>query len=398
MRGGEGEAGRPQWNRMLTIMVLISMGIHSFFLLRIEKPFESRPMDYIEFELEVLERKTGRELPTPPTATRPEHLPPPAPSATNRKVHIPRPSTVDMTSFMAQAPETLAERPMREETPETPPMKALRATSPPRSAIPMSSGTSAAPTPLAPVETPANRVTPTRFTVPETVGYRVQDPLAPIEPPANPISPKASPLHPIAATVPHGIQGIPVPANTGAAPRRSKPPIHSIPSSSSSDPASAETQTVNVKMPAGGALADMRDFRSEAPVVHVESSLAAHAPETPPFAPLSWRLEEKPPRMVPARGREGDYYQNVWLRIEGRKRYPRGAIQRRIEGKVGVRFVIQVDGTVTDVAIVKPSSHRILNDAATETIRNASPFPAPPKEMFHEPVTMEITLGYELTK
>ena len=383
---------------MLTIMVLISMGSHSFFLLRIEKPFESRPMDYIEFELEVQERKSGRELPTPPTTTRPEPLPPPAPSATDRKVHIPRPSTVDMTSFMAQAPETLAERPMRQETPDTPPMKALRATSPPRSAIPMSTGMYAAPTPLAPVEAPANRVAPTRFAVPEAAGYRVQDPPATLELPANPISPKASPLHPIAAAVPHGIQGIPVPANTGAAPRRSKPPIHSIPSSSSSDPASAETQTVNVKMPTGAALADMRDFRRKAPVIHVESSRAVNAPETPPLAPLSWQLEEKPPRMVPARGREGDYYQNVWLRIEGRKRYPRGAIQRRIEGRVGVRFVIQVDGSVRDVEIVKPSSHRILNDAATETIRNASPFTSPPKELFTEPITMEIILGYELTK
>ena len=92
-----------------------------------------------------------------------------------------------------------------------------------------------------------------------------------------------------------------------------------------------------------------------------------------------------------------DYLGMVRLRIERQKRYPRLANVRQIEGRAKVRFVIDPHGKVQDVMIVKGTRHQTLDEAALNAIRMASPFPRPPRHLFNGPISLEITIVFELT-
>ena len=81
----------------------------------------------------------------------------------------------------------------------------------------------------------------------------------------------------------------------------------------------------------------------------------------------------------------------------GRSRfYPSLAREMGLEGNVGLRFVIQPDGKVSDIKVVSPSPHEILNRAACETIKNASPFYPMPKGMENTDIVMKIDIRFRL--
>jgi len=63
---------------------------------------------------------------------------------------------------------------------------------------------------------------------------------------------------------------------------------------------------------------------------------------------------------------------------------------------VAVRFVVQTDGRVTGVALAAPSKYRLLNEAALKAVRTASPFPAPPADLFNGPVPLEISIIFKI--
>jgi len=92
-----------------------------------------------------------------------------------------------------------------------------------------------------------------------------------------------------------------------------------------------------------------------------------------------------------------DYFEMVRLRIESHKRYPNAAKRRQIEGRVTVRFVIEPDGRISSLKIVKSTRHRALNQAALSAVKEASPFPRPPKNLFKRSIPLEITIMFELT-
>jgi len=92
-----------------------------------------------------------------------------------------------------------------------------------------------------------------------------------------------------------------------------------------------------------------------------------------------------------------DYFEIVRLRIESHKKYPGTAKTRQIEGQVTVRFVIEPDGRISSSKVVESSRHRILNQAALSAVKEASPFPRPPKNLFNGPIPLEITIMFELT-
>ena len=84
-------------------------------------------------------------------------------------------------------------------------------------------------------------------------------------------------------------------------------------------------------------------------------------------------------------------------RIEALKQYPVTARLDRLEGRVIVRIVIQEDGHITSATIARSSGHDVLDQAALETIRQASPLTlSQPLEKFS--VTMQIPLGYYLER
>jgi len=92
-----------------------------------------------------------------------------------------------------------------------------------------------------------------------------------------------------------------------------------------------------------------------------------------------------------------DYFEMVRLRIESHKRYPNAAKRRQIEGRVTVRFVIEPDGHISSLKIVKSTRHRALDQAALNAVKDASPFPRPPKNLFKRSIPLEITIMFELT-
>lgn len=91
-----------------------------------------------------------------------------------------------------------------------------------------------------------------------------------------------------------------------------------------------------------------------------------------------------------------DYFEMLHLRIHSFKRYPEAARSNHIEGRVNVQFVLSSDGTLKDIKIMKSSRHKKLDEAAIDAIKNASPFPRPPRSIFKTPVTLRIDILFEL--
>ena len=92
-----------------------------------------------------------------------------------------------------------------------------------------------------------------------------------------------------------------------------------------------------------------------------------------------------------------DYFEMVRLRIENHKRYPNAAKARQIEGRVTIHFVISPDGHVSELKVIKSARYSSLDKAALSAVKEASPFPAPPKHLFKGPIPLEITIMFELT-
>ncbi len=107
-----------------------------------------------------------------------------------------------------------------------------------------------------------------------------------------------------------------------------------------------------------------------------------------------------PSSSTPEAIRKPDY---GWLagpllqRIEALKRYPATARLQRLEGRVVVRIVVQEDGDITSATIAKSSGHDLLDQAALETIRQASPLTLS-QPLGKSSVTMQIPLGYYLDR
>jgi protein TonB len=91
-----------------------------------------------------------------------------------------------------------------------------------------------------------------------------------------------------------------------------------------------------------------------------------------------------------------EYFEMLNLRIQRFKEYPESAKSAHIEGRVHIEFVLLNDGTLSDIKILKSSRHKNLDEAAIEAIKKASPFPRPPAFLFKTPVTMRVSILFEL--
>ena len=91
------------------------------------------------------------------------------------------------------------------------------------------------------------------------------------------------------------------------------------------------------------------------------------------------------------------YLEMVRLKIEQHKLYPATARTRQIEGTVTIRFVITPEGNARAVELLKPSRHMALDTAALNAVKDAAPFPKPPKHLFKGEIPLELTIVFELT-
>lgn len=76
-------------------------------------------------------------------------------------------------------------------------------------------------------------------------------------------------------------------------------------------------------------------------------------------------------------------YLNRWTqRVEslGNQHFPAAALERKIFGDLRMSVIINADGSVASVEIIKPSGYDVLDQAALQIVRLASPFdPFPPE-------------------
>ena len=78
-----------------------------------------------------------------------------------------------------------------------------------------------------------------------------------------------------------------------------------------------------------------------------------------------------------------DYFEKVRLKVERNNSVPMGTISTG--GVVTVQFVINLDGTIRDLEILKPSTNEVFNRQALKAVRDSVPFPKPPPYLFKEP-------------
>lgn len=65
-------------------------------------------------------------------------------------------------------------------------------------------------------------------------------------------------------------------------------------------------------------------------------------------------------------------------KIASNVRYPRQAKRMGWSGVAHVSFVIEENGGVSDVKVVKSSQVGLLDEEASESVRRSAPFPRPP--------------------
>ena len=192
------------------------------------------------------------------------------------------------------------------------------------------------------------------------------------------------------------------PAKTAGAraPVEPAPPVVSAPAPSTPEP-TPQREVVPAK-PESRPEPAVEAVREEAPVATGRSAPVAAAPsEQPSQAPgagVGRGATEGPQgttggsasgsgtgvAMVPsgpsgggAGSEYGSYYRHIRQRIQETLEYPPAARRRGIKGTVLLELLIKPDGAISAVVKVS-SSHRLLDDAALETVRNLPRQPFPP--------------------
>ena len=133
------------------------------------------------------------------------------------------------------------------------------------------------------------------------------------------------------------------------------------------------------------------------PMPTMEQPSAAATP-VQPAQPTSQPtgVQTMPVRSSPAPQRDyGWLAETLRDRIEELKRYPPMARMNNWQGKVVLKFVVREDGTVENLEVVQSSGHAVLDEAAMETIRRASPLPLK-HELGKPRVTFQFPISYTL--
>jgi periplasmic protein TonB len=129
----------------------------------------------------------------------------------------------------------------------------------------------------------------------------------------------------------------------------------------------------------------------------VEGISAPDVPQAPGVDTSDWVPGPQATEAVGEFMTAASYLDMVRLKIESRKRYPEAAKARSIEGRVTIRFVLDTDGSVRDVAVTKGARNKSLNVAALAAVQRAAPFPRPPSNLFKGELPLELTIVFELT-
>ena len=105
---------------------------------------------------------------------------------------------------------------------------------------------------------------------------------------------------------------------------------------------------------------------------------------------------------VSARTQEYKYanYMSEWVKkVErvGNLNYPDEARRAGLSGKLIMDVTMNADGTVLNISIMRPSGHKVIDEAATRIVNLAAPFPPFPEEILKDADIMHITRTWEFS-
>jgi protein TonB len=105
---------------------------------------------------------------------------------------------------------------------------------------------------------------------------------------------------------------------------------------------------------------------------------------------------------VSARTQEYKYanYMSEWVKkVErvGNLNYPDEARRAGLSGKLIMDVTMNADGTVRNISIMRPSGHKVIDEAATRIVNMAAPFPPFPEDILKDADIMHITRTWEFS-
>ena len=99
-----------------------------------------------------------------------------------------------------------------------------------------------------------------------------------------------------------------------------------------------------------------------------------------------------------AQAQQADWIALLNSHLARRKRYPQEARRVGQEGTPSVRFTVDRRGRVSNVSIVRSSGHELLDQATVELVQRAAPFPAMPRSMQRDAITITLPIEYALDR
>ena len=90
------------------------------------------------------------------------------------------------------------------------------------------------------------------------------------------------------------------------------------------------------------------------------------------------------------------FVKQIRSNITKAKYYPRIARKRGFEGKPIVAFSLGDQGELINLLLDQPSGHKVLNDAALETIRRGAPYPKIPVQLKEKLINFKLPVSYIL--
>lgn len=90
------------------------------------------------------------------------------------------------------------------------------------------------------------------------------------------------------------------------------------------------------------------------------------------------------------------YFKLVKKKIDEKIFYPEIARRRNIEGKVKIQFILNNDGNLREIKILKSSGNKILDDASIEIIKKSAPFPKFPENLDYKEISFSIDFNFYL--
>jgi periplasmic protein TonB len=190
-------------------------------------------------------------------------------------------------------------------------------------------------------------------------------PRAPMAPPPLPSAPPAppTPVAPSAAAIP---------------PSEPEPAVAASPQAPTSSPGQGRS---GASEPASG--------------VRAAGETRGDAASGPPGGPGSPLALATPGGSVGAPPAYGPYLQRFRQRVHEALIYPLAARRQGLGGTVELEVWLEATGRVRDVRVLRSSSHRLLDEAAVETIRGLGPVPFP-DSLPRRSLLIRIPLVFEL--